>query len=132
VVAAVAAWRDRFAGAVELAVGNHDRRVDLPAAWRIRRRCDDEPDGPFRYVHDPEEIPAAADGFVWCGHLHPTVRLSSAVDRLVLPCFLVSGRRAILPAFTAFARGPGVRPEADDRVFATAAGEVIEVAHSAT
>ncbi|MFO0829656.1 MAG: ligase-associated DNA damage response endonuclease PdeM [Phycisphaerales bacterium] len=128
VVERVAAWRDGFAGAIEYVAGNHDLRAEIPEAWRMRRR---EPlDAPFAFVHDPADV---GDGntYAWCGHLHPTVRLASSTDRLVMPCFVIGVRRAILPAFTQFARGPGYEPTPDERVFAVAERDVVEIPASA-
>ncbi|MFO0829663.1 MAG: hypothetical protein U0572_16100 [Phycisphaerales bacterium] len=90
----------------------------------MRRR---EPlDAPFAFVHDPTDA-REFDAFAWCGHLHPTVRLASSTDRLVMPCFVICARRAILPAFTQFARGPGYEPRPDERVFAVAERDVVEI-----
>ncbi|MDZ4829840.1 MAG: ligase-associated DNA damage response endonuclease PdeM [Phycisphaerae bacterium] len=125
----VAAWRGTVDCVIELALGNHDRRVEIPGAWNVQVRVDDGADGPFVYRHEPPEgaaVPAPGE-FTWCGHIHPTVRLGGGVDRLVLPCFVVGHHRAILPAFTAFSRGPSVPALVGDRVFAVAEGHVAEV-----
>lgn len=127
----VAAWRRLRPIALELVVGNHDRRVELPAAWSVRRRDEAEADGPFRYRHDPASLDDAATGFVWCGHLHPTVRLADGIDRLVLPCFAIGARRGLLPAFTAFSRGVAIEPGPEERVFAIASGRVVPISVAA-
>lgn len=126
VVERVAAWRSALAATVELSVGNHDSRVPLPASWRIVGRAARVPDPPFAYCHDPADAPQSGP-FAWCGHLHPTVRLSPAGRGSAIPCFAIAGRIGILPAFTAFARGVAMDPEAA-RLYAIADGEVIPVA----
>jgi DNA ligase-associated metallophosphoesterase len=124
----VAAWRRLRPVAFELVVGNHDRRIDVPASWGVRLRGEAESDGPFRYRHDPAALDGdAAEGFTWCGHLHPTVRLADRVDRLVLPCFALGPRRGLIPAFTAFSRGVAIEPGPEERVFAIASGRVIPI-----
>jgi metallophosphoesterase superfamily enzyme len=126
VIERVIAWRARFGGAIELALGNHDQHVTIPDEWRVRVRWPDERDGPFAFCHEPCASPR--DAFTWCGHLHPTVRLERRFDAIVLPCFAIGARQAILPAFTAFSRGLAVDAEPGMRRFAIAQGEVVEVA----
>lgn len=126
----VASWRKSFACVIELALGNHDRRVEIPRSWEVRIRTDDEADGPFIFRHEPPKSAVAgplAGSYMWCGHVHPTVRLGGSVGRLTLPCFVIGQRRAILPAFTAFSRGPSAVPEFGDRIFAVAEEQLVEV-----
>ncbi len=128
VVERFARWRATFAGRVELVVGNHDRHVRaMPASWEVTVRDEACSDGPFAYRHEPCD--GAGDGdaigtpFRWCGHMHPTVRVVGAA----LPAFVVGRRQAILPAFTAFSRGPGWAPSDEERVYAIASGAVVLV-----
>lgn len=128
VVDRVARWRRSFPGSVELVAGNHDRCVAaMPASWGIEPLAEEVLDGPFAYRHEPpvDDGPRDDGRLVWCGHLHPTVRIAGGI---ALPAFLVGRSRAVLPAFTAFARGPGVAVGPHDRVFAAASGQVVEVA----
>lgn len=126
----VATWRRSRPVRFELVEGNHDRAAALPGEWGVHRRDEGERDGPFLYRHDPASLverSAAGEGFTWCGHLHPTVRLADGVDRIVLPCFEIGGRRGLLPAFTAFSRGVAVEPGPDARVYAIAGERVVEL-----
>ncbi|MBL9148497.1 MAG: ligase-associated DNA damage response endonuclease PdeM [Phycisphaerae bacterium] len=137
VVERVAAWRATFAGRIELVDGNHERGVTIPAAWRIDRRPAYEADGPFAYAHEPPATQSdglgPACGYRWCGHLHPTVR----VGRTALPAFVIARDHAILPAFTAFARGVATWSDASTdgstdaptgrRVYAVVEGNVVEI-----
>lgn len=125
VVEAVARWREAFDGDLDLVPGNHDELVKrLPAEWRVARLAAAVLDPPFVHLHDA--LPHAG-GYALGGHLHPVVRLDGRVDRLLLPCYVVGDRRAVLPAFTRFSRGVRVLPERGDRIYAIADGAVIEV-----
>lgn len=129
VVDAVARWRERFDGELDLVPGNHDEFVRrLPASWRVARLAAAVLDPPFVHLHDASPH---AGGYALGGHLHPVVRLDGRVDRLLLPCFVIGDRRAVLPAFTRFSRGVRVLPENGDRIYAIAEGAVVEVPPSA-
>jgi uncharacterized protein len=127
VIETVTQWRKRHA-TVEFVLirGNHDRRTVFPEEWDLRDAGPVIVDDPFMFVHDePRETGGA---FVFLGHVHPVIDLSSTVDRVRLPCFLVEKDRALLPAFSAFTGGhPIDRPRAGDRVFAIADGTLVEI-----
>jgi DNA ligase-associated metallophosphoesterase len=58
--------------------------------------------GPLRFVHEPQK--GASDGEI-AGHLHPVVRVVGKGGSVRRRCFAQDGRRAILPAFGAYAGG---------------------------
>jgi hypothetical protein len=125
VVGRVAAWRAGHDVEMVLVRGNHDRHLDaLPPAWRMELVAPHEDLGPFRFTHHPEP---SRGRYVWAGHLHPTVRLSSGADRLRLPCFHLGPEVGVLPAFSAFTGGLDIRPHAGERLFAIADDAVVEV-----
>ncbi|MCE9671966.1 ligase-associated DNA damage response endonuclease PdeM [Myxococcus stipitatus] len=122
----LAAWR-RTHAAVEMVLlrGNHDRTAGpLPPAWELDVREDTLDLDPFRFTHHPTPTPGR---YVWAGHLHPQVRLSSRGERLRLPCFHVGREVGVLPAFSAFTGGLDVVRRPGERVFALAGPSVIEV-----
>lgn len=125
---ALGAWRghhDRLE--IVLVRGNHDRRAGDPAP-DLRIHCVDAPmlEPPFILVHHPVQ---SDGGYVVAGHIHPGVRLSGPGGlRARLPCFWFGARCAVLPAFGQFTGLAPVSPHHDDRVFAIAEDEVIEVA----
>jgi putative SbcD/Mre11-related phosphoesterase len=82
----------------ELAVlpGNHDR--GLTAANAISTLTEGFTLGDWHVVHGDGSLPR---GRVVLGHYHPAVRLAGQVR----PCYLVSGQRLVLPAYSADARG---------------------------
>ncbi|MDA7864815.1 ligase-associated DNA damage response endonuclease PdeM [bacterium] len=111
---------------IKLVLGNHDRPLGtLPASWEI----DVIPAGEFAdglaIGHEPENIPTSA-ALMLCGHLHPAVRLTSAVDQTSrLPCFWWHKKRLILPAIGGFTGCTTIRPTYDDRVWVVAEGTVL-------
>ncbi|HEX8702293.1 MAG TPA: ligase-associated DNA damage response endonuclease PdeM [Myxococcaceae bacterium] len=126
VTARIAAWRSSH-DAVEMVLvrGNHDRHLKvLPPEWRIDVQEEHTDEGPFRFAHHPEP---ATGRYLWAGHLHPVVRLSSGADRLRLPCFHVGPAVGILPAFSAFTGGMNVSRRPGERIFAIADDAVVEV-----
>ena len=98
----VGRWRASIDG-VEVVVvpGNHDRSIgEVAAAWSLRVFEGEHREGPFRFVHDPDE---GCEGvFTWAGHLHPAARIGAGRDTVKLACFCVAERSAVLPAFTLF------------------------------
>ena len=118
--AAVVAWRERHRDVhVVLVRGNHDAHAgDPPPGWVIE--CVADPCGfaPFLACHAPV---APASGYALCGHLHPGVRLNGRGEETArLPCFVVSRRYAILPAFGRFTGLALVAPAAGTRLVAIA------------
>jgi len=124
VVAEVTAWRHQWPVAMTLATGNHDRTqgapLPLPPAWGIEA-VEAVRAGPFCFRHEPV---AEAGAYVWCGHLHPMVGLGRGVR---LPCFHLGTTVGVLPAFSAFTGGVGVRQRPGERCFGVAGGRVVAV-----
>ncbi len=111
---------------IVLVRGNHDRHAgDPPDDLRIN--CLDAPAyvPPFTLRHEPAPD---AGGYTLAGHVHPGVVLHGpGLRRERLPCFLVTDRVVILPAFGSFTGLGVVDPDPADRVFLVADGEVIAV-----
>lgn len=134
VLDAIRRWRrehDRLD--VMLVRGNHDRSAgDPPDDLRIRCVNEPHPDHPFDLRHDPERDNAHAlpgSACALAGHLHPAVRLGGSGKRALgrLPCFLISDRCVVLPAFGSFTGTHPVRPREGEAVVAIADGELIDV-----
>jgi DNA ligase-associated metallophosphoesterase len=106
--------------------GNHDRHSgDPPEDLRIN--CVNAPAfvPPFILRHEPT---AAGEGYTLAGHIHPGLVLSGpALQRERLPCFLLSARMAVLPAFGTSTGLATIEPRAGDRAFVVAEADVIEV-----
>jgi DNA ligase-associated metallophosphoesterase len=73
--------------------------------------------GPLTFRHEPG---AAADAEI-AGHLHPVARVARRGRAVSRRCFACDGRRAVMPAFGAYAGGLNVRDRAFTKVFETLA-----------
>lgn len=137
VIGALVTWRQRHHSLrVTLVRGNHDRALHrLPAGLDLDLAEDPHGEGEINFVHDPAGVVMPADspvaGLRWhiCGHLHPAVRLGDRrVRGLSAPCFwLRGGAVLVLPSFGTFTGSAVIAPGAGDRVFAVAAGRVLEI-----
>lgn len=113
----VAAWRRELDAEFWLTPGNHDRDTNgFAQAWGLRVCPEAIQEGPFRFTHKPDAGHAGL--FTWCGHLHPVVRLESPSDVLRLPCFHITDRLGILPAFSLFTGGSRTEVSPGDSVWA--------------
>ncbi len=72
--------------------------------------------GPLVFRHEP--APDAVHGEI-AGHLHPLARVCRRGRTIARRCFAVDGRRAVLPAFGAYAGGLNVRHRAFAELFGT-------------
>jgi uncharacterized protein len=120
-------WReDRAELEILLVRGNHDRHAgDPPEDLRIN--CVNAPAfvPPFVLRHEPA---ASADGYTLAGHVHPGVVLTGpGLQRERLPCFWLTPRTAVLPAFGSFTGFGPVFPEPTDQIFVIAGDEVLAV-----
>ncbi|MDX2130303.1 MAG: ligase-associated DNA damage response endonuclease PdeM [Chloroherpetonaceae bacterium] len=86
---------------VTLIVGNHEKRVSFSSLSLTIHRGPMAA-GDFIFDHHPSET---AGRLTFAGHLHPRVSIGGKQSRLRLPCFLVSERQVILPAFGDFTGG---------------------------
>ncbi|MDM5178333.1 ligase-associated DNA damage response endonuclease PdeM [Massilia sp. DJPM01] len=120
---AMLAWRARHPDLVlTLVRGNHDKHAGDPAA-ALAIGMVDEPHtvAPFSFCHHPD---IAAPGYVLAGHVHPVFRISTRLDSLRLPCFLIGPARMVLPSFGAFTGGFVVAPGPGEQV-CVSSGEAV-------
>jgi uncharacterized protein len=112
---------------IMLVRGNHDRHAgDPPDDLRIN--CVNAPAfvPPFVLRHEPAP---SNEGYTLAGHLHPGIVLAGpGLQRERLPCFWLTPRGAVLPAFGSFTGSASVVPGPEDRIFVVADQEVIGVA----
>ena len=133
-------------GAVEamLVLGNHDRRVRLPASLGLDLVAPELVEGNLRFVHhpcdaeEPSEQPesldlGAADRRVtFCGHLHPRLAIRSpSGGRLTERCFVERDGCVVLPAFGSFTGTHAVEASAGMRLFAAGLDAVVDVTRMA-
>ncbi|WP_288408179.1 ligase-associated DNA damage response endonuclease PdeM [uncultured Herbaspirillum sp.] len=115
-LAKLAHWRARHTGlTLTLVRGNHDHHAGDPPT-ELDMAVVDEPwrVGPLAFCHHPQTV---AGAFAIVGHLHPVYRLAAGADALRLPCFVVDGRWAMLPAFGAFTGGYRITPQPGQRIY---------------
>jgi DNA ligase-associated metallophosphoesterase len=122
VVEQVGAWLATCPAQVVLVRGNHDVS-GLPPQWNIPEHATLR-EGPFVFQHEPD---ADAEGFVWCGHIHPVVRIGGRRSVRV-PCFHLDPGCGVLPAFSVFTGGGRLTVTAQTRRFGVADGAVWPVA----
>ncbi|RCH54244.1 ligase-associated DNA damage response endonuclease PdeM [Mucilaginibacter hurinus] len=127
-----AMWRQRNAKIeIILIRGNHDiihdkhyleLNVTLHAELKV---------GPFLMLHHPlvGQKLAGADGYIFCGHIHPGVELvGKGRQRITLPCFAFSKKQAVLPSFGRFTGKVAIYNQKTDRVFGVLKDKVIAIA----
>jgi DNA ligase-associated metallophosphoesterase len=73
--------------------------------------------GPLTFRHQPDD---GAEGEI-SGHLHPIARVAKRGRAVSRRCFACDGKRAVMPAFGAYAGGLNVRDRAFAAVFETLA-----------
>lgn len=130
--ASLSAWRAHRAElACVVVLGNHDVRS---GRW-IESLGFEVTDAPARYAgcecrHFPlDDEDALTDGpTTLAGHLHPMMRLyGPGRDSLRLPCFVISGRQVVLPAFGEFTGGSFISRRPQTRLMAATELGVFEV-----
>ena len=123
----VAEWRRRNSSVDMLLVrGNHDARAGDPDP-EISIPSVDGPvvERPFVFTHKPAVSDA---GYVICGHIHPSARLTGpGRERTRLPCFWFGGQTAVLPAFGEFTGVADIDAQPNDRVWVVVDHSVVRV-----
>jgi len=128
----VAHWCEGLDAQVTVVAGNHDRGL---AHWAAEAGLDFARGPlslePFCLRHEPPELADGPEvpgaGLALCGHLHPMVRMSIAGARHRAPCFWLTARFLMLPAFGSFTGGARVFPRAGDALYAIDQGSVFAV-----
>jgi uncharacterized protein len=79
----------------------------------------------FLLTHHPTD---RENLFNFCGHIHPGIKLTGLGKQfLSLPCFFRKPNQLIFPAFGEFTGNFYLVPDENDKVYALAKGEVIEI-----
>lgn len=125
VIEEIAAWRAGVSNLrFDLVRGNHDRRVTLPSEWNLRVHDGGFEEGVFRFRHEPE-TDTPVNNVSWAGHIHPVAVLRGRYDRVRLPCFVVSERSVLMPAFGSLTGGAEVKARPGERLFMLAGDRVV-------
>lgn len=124
-----ALWRRHFPKLkIVLIKGNHDIIHDKHYIQLDVELHEQLYVGPFLMLHHPrsDEQLEQTDGYVFCGHIHPGVRLTGmARQQITLPCFSFGERQAILPSFGKFTGKVALRHREGDRVFGVLKDKVL-------
>jgi DNA ligase-associated metallophosphoesterase len=124
-------WRSQFPKLeIILVRGNHDIIDDSNYLQLNIQLYDQLLVGPFLMLHHPltETALQTAEGYVFCGHIHPGVSLSGrARQHITLPCFAFGKNQAILPSFGQFTGRVAIRSNKTDRIFAIAKDKVLAI-----
>lgn len=123
-------WRNDFPFLkIQLIMGNHDilpeksyHQSGIECIENFYQKDD------LFFIHDCDKIGKESQGYGFCGHIHPGVRISSkAKQSLLLPCYHFTEKYCIMPAFSAFAGAVVVKRNDGDRIIAVAENTLIEV-----
>lgn len=126
-VEALQAWRETIGGVkLEIVLGNHDRHA-AGFFGGFAAEIHSEPvemDG-LMLSHEPMEDGDGNGGGHLCGHIHPVARLADFDGAgASLPCFVMTERRLILPAFGRFTGGHRVEM---GRLYVCTRSKVVEL-----
>lgn len=118
------AWVKKQVLDIILIEGNHDIIPDKQFEKLGIRVLPKLEEAGFYFSHYPDQN---TESFVICGHLHPGVKLHGKGRQLLkLPCFFMSEKQLILPAFGAFTGLHIIVPKEGDTVFVTTGKEVVK------
>ena len=123
-------WRDQYQKlSIDLVRGNHDLQSGDP--WpEMGITCLPDPTPSKKNTWELRHLPPDEEvgrPFL-AGHLHPGYRLhGKGRDSLRCPCWVVSEKRIILPAFGSFTGLKNIKHEKDEKIFLTNGKEIQEL-----
>lgn len=124
-------WRQQFPKLeVILIKGNHDiidecHYTQLNIAIHAQLLV-----GPFLMLHHPlsNEQLEQAEGYVFCGHIHPGINLvGRGRQSITLPCFAFGDKQCILPSFGKFTGRVAIANRQTDKIFAVVKDKVMAI-----
>ncbi|MGN6395566.1 MAG: ligase-associated DNA damage response endonuclease PdeM [Mucilaginibacter sp.] len=124
-------WRSQFPKLeIILIRGNHDIIDDSHYLQLNIRLHEQLLIGPFLMLHHPLTDSKLKDteGYVFCGHIHPGVRLiGRGRQSITLPCFAFGQKQVVLPSFGKFTGKVAIRSSKSDKIFAIAKDKVLTI-----
>lgn len=112
----------------DLVRGNHD----IMSAQQYSRYqinvCDHLDIDSFWFTHEPLDFEKIPDGKInVAGHIHPGAHLQGkGRQAITLPCFWLSSRQLILPAFGSFTGLASVHPQEGEKIFIVLENKIME------
>lgn len=117
-------WRARHSN-LEIVIvrGNHDYSAgDPPRFLSLRVEHELIVDG-LSLKHAPPNLTQARPKNYIAGHLHPAIRISTAGESIISPCFWFRKEGIVLPAFSSLAGSARIQPKPKDRVVLIGSGD---------
>ena len=94
---------------LKLILGNHDKKLRTLARDQNFEFLPNFETERFLLTHGDELAMAPAEKFVVMGHEHPSISLGDGIASAKFPCFLVSEKVLIVPAFSNWSAGTNIR-----------------------
>ena len=105
IIRKIAWFREEHPLELILVKGNHDRYTVFPSSWGIVEETSLVIDQ-FLFVHD---LKKREKRYQFCGHIHPMMKLTSSVDSLRLPSFMLLEKACYLPAYSHLTGGKDMK-----------------------
>ncbi len=114
---------------IHLVKGNHDILAkDWYSSHDISIHDEQMHTMPFTFMHELPTATAAADQYIFTGHIHPGIRIGGlGKQSLQFPCFYFGDGHAVLPAFGRFTGLYPMKPKKQDNVFAIADKKILQL-----
>lgn len=114
---------------IHLIKGNHDLLHESFYNYTGIKIHDHIRTSGFQFMHDPVHFKKKdSNDLLVSGHIHPGVKVSGRGRQSVrLPCFVVSEKSILLPAFGEFTGLHTIKPKETERVFVVVEESVIEL-----
>ncbi len=123
-------WRQDFeALPIHLVKGNHDilKETWYALAGITIHKCEMTV-GNFVFVHDVDDCTVPQAGYVFSGHIHPSVTVRGlGKQSLSFPCFYFGKTFGVMPAFSKFTGTYMIEPKAGEAVFALVKQTIIPI-----
>mgnify|MGYP001551808510 CR=1 FL=1 len=110
----------------ELVPGNHDILPEEQYYHKnFQKLSISNNEGPFSFTHHPQKQEQL---FNICGHIHPGVSLRGmGKQALRLPCFFITAKQLIMPAFGSFTGLHVMEPREGDRIYVVSDNSILEI-----
>ena len=112
----------------DLVLGNHDILDDeILSKSRLNIYKDYNVLSPFVFIHDEKDKPNDVEGYILCGHIHPSIKLVAPGMRpLKVACFHFNQERGVVPAFGNFVGYGRLKPKRKDEVYIISDEKVVK------